>query len=228
MSIFKPLLSYLIPDSYKLRYLSYLPKLRTTKLKNKNVVNFEKRSELYNFINRKYINDKKINYLEFGVYKGESIKFWTKLNLNKDSRFFGFDTFTGLPENWDMFFSSIKQGRFSVRGKVPKLNDRRVKFVKGMFQKTLSNFLNKNKIGGTTIINLDADLYSSTLYVLTKLDDFIKPGTIVILDQFSSPMNELRALEDYSLSYQRKYKLIATHNFSKFSFFDCVAIKITK
>ena len=39
-------------------------------------------------------------FLEFGVYKGQSINILSKLKPNKI--FHGFDTFTGLPEEWDM------------------------------------------------------------------------------------------------------------------------------
>ena len=34
-----------------------------------------------------------INYLEFGVYTGESLRKWTALSNNTDSRFYGFDSF---------------------------------------------------------------------------------------------------------------------------------------
>jgi len=40
-----------------------------------------------------------INYLEFGVADGISFKWWVNRNKNANSKFIGFDTFTGLPED---------------------------------------------------------------------------------------------------------------------------------
>lgn len=42
-----------------------------------------------------------INYLEFGVYRGDSLRLWLDGISHPDSRFVGFDTFTGLPRDGD-------------------------------------------------------------------------------------------------------------------------------
>jgi len=76
--------------------------------------------------------------------------------------------FEGLPENW----LRRDKGFFSEKGKVPKIGDNRVSFVKGLYQDVLKNFLKNqqdlrlHKI--TLVINIDCDLYSSTLYVLNN------------------------------------------------------------
>ena len=60
------------------------------------------------------------------------------------------------------------------------------------------------------VINLDGDLYSSTLFCLTKLDSIISKGTIIRFDEFSSLEDEWVALRDYARSYYRDFEIIAS------------------
>ena len=41
-----------------------------------------------------------LNYLEFGVADGHSFNWWMTENISLIHRFYGFDTFTGLPEDF--------------------------------------------------------------------------------------------------------------------------------
>src|SRR5262249_40332260 len=138
-----------------------------------------------------------IDYLEFGVYKGESLMKWAALNSKLGSRFHGFDTFTGLPEDWHKFSKTVKERAFDVGGAVPKVADKRISFYKGLFQETLPSFLKDYSGGRSLVIHNDCDLYSASLYVLTQIDQIAKPGTIIIFDEFPSLLHEFRALEDY-------------------------------
>jgi hypothetical protein len=52
---------------------------------------FETRHDLYEYVSAEHLNGKPIDYLEFGVFRGESICFWSQLNTNPKSRFWGFD-----------------------------------------------------------------------------------------------------------------------------------------
>jgi O-methyltransferase len=62
---------------------------------------YHERYRLYELVSRsKDLAAMPIDYLEFGVYEGASIKWWLANNQNPSSRFFGFDTFTGLPAQW--------------------------------------------------------------------------------------------------------------------------------
>ena len=69
-------------------------------LKKQDAPRFDHRFKLYEHVQANHIGDQPINYLEFGVHKGESFAKWLELNPHKDSRFAGFDTFTGLPTDW--------------------------------------------------------------------------------------------------------------------------------
>jgi O-methyltransferase len=173
---------------------------------------FKNRYLLYEYINGSVLNQEPMDYLEFGVYQGESIRHWSRLNAAKASRFFGFDSFEGLPERWQgsvFGFNAMEKNAFDVGGSIPVIEDPRVEFVKGYFQDSLPGFLERFRPSNRLVIHMDADLYTSTLYVLCMLDRFIKKDTLIMFDEFASIAHEFRALKDYVTSFRRKYKLMA-------------------
>ena len=200
----------LIPNSLQLQYLANVPKLETWRKKYKNTFPiFPERYKMYDYINQEILNNDAINYLEFGVYQGDSFKHWVKANTNDSSKFYGFDTFTGLPEDWTNFTQTLSKNTFDVQGKFPDIEDDRVSFIKGVFQDTLDPFLEKFKSDKRLVIHNDSDMYSSTLYTLAQLNKIAVKGTIIIFDEFSSALHEFRALEDYCSAYGREYKVLA-------------------
>jgi len=151
-----------------------------------------------------------IDYMEFGVFEGKSLEYLCALDVNPASRFFGFDSFEGLPESWN----GSPPGTYSAKGKLPDLVDSRVEFVVGWFQSTLPEFLATYQPNNPLVIHNDSDLYTSTLFVLTALNSLIRPGTLVIFDEFYDPVNEFRALYEYAACCMRKFKLVSsTANF---------------
>jgi methyltransferase family protein len=169
---------------------------------------FRNPQALYSFINEKHFESgaDPFDYLEFGVYKGDSLRMWTNLNKNPSSRLFGFDSFEGLPENW---VASKPKGTFSTGGKTPDIGDSRVDFVVGLFQHSLSNFLSSYEPRNRLLIHNDSDLFSSTLYTLAILNPIIQPGTLIIFDEFNVVLDEYRALTSYASAFMRNYKIIA-------------------
>ncbi len=135
--------------------------------------------------------DSKILYLEFGVFEGYSIGWFSRHLSHPESRFYGFDSFEGLPEDW----GNKPKGTFSTRGLIPAIEDTRVHFVKGWFHDTLPDFAADGTDFDAVIVHMDAGLYSSTLFVLSQLwakyDSFH-----VIFDEFIS--HECRALYNFS------------------------------
>ena len=101
----------------------------------------DRREDLYDYINDEILKKNPIDYLEFGVGLGHSLKYWVNLNKNVQSKFYGFDTFEGLPEPFDRLRHTDPIGEFSNKGEQPKINDERVSYVKGLFQNTLKNFV---------------------------------------------------------------------------------------
>ncbi len=165
---------------------------------------FATRGELYRHI-ADLIGQVPIDYLEFGVHQGDSIRDWSQLNTHPDSRFVGFDFFEGLPEGW----SGLQAGHFSTGGMAPAIDDPRVHFVQGWFQDTLDDFLRDFAPRNRLLINNDSDLYSSTLYTLTKLDHLLVSGSIIFFDEFDDVQHEFRAFEDYCAAYRKDFRVLA-------------------
>ena len=120
------------------------------------------------------IFDGEINYLEFGVHKGKSLKLWVERNQHPDSLFVGFDSFEGLPDDWN---ADYPKGHFSTDKKTPDIPDERCSFQVGWFNKTLPKFVQEFSFNKLTIVHLDGDLYDSTLFVLCTLAPKLKKMT---------------------------------------------------
>ena len=169
-------------------------------------VNYMDRYKLYEYISQKENLNKSIVYIEFGVCSGESFKWWVKNNINIESKFYGFDTFTGLPENYGVY----KSGDMS--SSIPKLDDDRCEFIAGYFQKTLPRFINEENLDNRLVIHCDADLYSSTMFVLSSIAPYLKKDDIIFFDEFSVPTHEFKAFYDFVSGFQLKYELIGAIN----------------
>jgi len=165
------------------------------------------RYQIYDYLLEKENASEDINYLEFGVAYGNTMRWWVNNNKNKDTRFYGFDTFEGLPEDWHLY----KKGEMSPEN-IPLIDDSRVTFFKGLFQDTLRNFLNDFKDDKRKVINMDADLYTSTLYVLTTIAPLLKSNDIIIFDEFGVPLHEFKAFIEFVNSFYINYEVIAAVN----------------
>jgi O-methyltransferase len=197
--------------SWFLDRLNWDARLNATVKEFPSAVELGSREDLYRHVNDTLTgrSERAIDFLEFGVFEGASIGQWSALNQNPGSRFFGFDSFEGLPEDWH---SGKRQGAFSTGGKLPQIADSRVSFVAGWFQHSLRGFMASYRPQNQVLIHVDCDLYSSTLYCLTTLDPVISPGTLIVLDDFFDALHVYRALSDYCSAYMRQYKMLArTH-----------------
>ena len=153
-------------------------------------------------------------FYEFGVWHGMSFQYL----INTFKKGFGFDTFVGLPESWD----KVAKGSYSSFGNVPKIAGG--EFIVGEFKKTLPKFFSKKR-PLSSLINFDADLYSSTLDALNYSKGVIDKKSILIFDEFL--MNEkweddeYKALNEFCEKFNFKYEVLAVSFFSK-----QVAVKI--
>jgi O-methyltransferase len=158
-----------------------------------------------------------LDYFEFGVSAGFSFKWWLQHNTDPSSKFFGFDTFEGLPEKWGPF----EQGAMAFTLESLQINDPRASFYKGLFQQTLIPFLDRYENANRKLIHIDSDLFSSAIFTLSQLYRFLKPGDIILFDEFAVPQHEFLAFKIFTESFYVKYEVIGAANNYLF-----VAIKI--
>jgi O-methyltransferase len=169
---------------------------------------YSKRENLYHYLVKEEVKDVPIQYLEFGVCGGTSFQWWVSHNTNTESRFHGFDTFEGLPEDWGPY----KKGDMGTNSQTPDIKDERVQFHQGLFQQTFPNFRAKISMHQKKVIHLDADLYSSTLYVLTSIAPYLQKGDIILFDEFLVPTHEFLAYDNFVKSFYINLELIAAAN----------------
>ena len=86
-----------------------------------NSIMFDVEADIQKFAIKEAIKNDKYNdmfYLEFGVFKGKSINFFSKYV----KKIYGFDSFEGLREHWAGALNAPK-GTFNLDKKIPALND---------------------------------------------------------------------------------------------------------
>ena len=224
-----PITLIFYPFTKLMLFISYLNMLLVWVYKNKKKFkyrepisfnrNYKNRYNLYKYISDNHLkNNTQIIYLEFGVAGGDSVKWWLNENKNSSSSFYGFDTFEGLPESWGILY---KKGDMNYDES--QMEDNRVKLVKGLFQDTLFPFIQENKdsLNSTVrkIIHLDADLYSSTIFVLTQLYPYLKSGDIILFDEFNVPLHEFKAFKEFTdVFYIELEPLGAVNNYMQTAF----------
>lgn len=142
--------------------------------------------------------------LEFGVFKGESINYIA--SIVPKQIVYGFDSFNGLPEYWRTDFP---KELFKLNELPPVKSN--VKLIVGLFQDKLEYFLD-NHSKHISFVHMDADLYSSTKYVLFTLAryDRLRVGTIIQFDEFYNYpnwniMGEYKAFNEFINEYNVEY-----------------------
>jgi hypothetical protein len=142
--------------------------------------------------------------IECGVADGASLR-----HLARDSarRFHGFDSFEGLPEAWAGTFE--QKGKFGRSGTLPEVPSN-VALHKGWFEQTLPAFLAAHPDDSVAFLHVDCDIYSSTVTVLRMLASRLRPGAVLVFDEYFNYPNwqrhEWRAFQEFirdtGLSYR--------------------------
>ena len=113
--------------------------------------------------------------LEFGVWKGRSIRMLARLFT--DGRLTGFDTFSGFPDDGRTDW----QQDFRVR-RLPRV-PAQVELVVGRFEDTLAPFLQRHDPEPIALVHVDCDLFSATRTVLETLGSRLGPGSVLVFDE---------------------------------------------
>lgn len=175
----------------------------------KPIKNYADRVNLHAYVSEKFdLKNIQIQFYEFGVASATSFKWWLNENKNPESQFWGFDTFEGLPEDWHFY----KKGDMGFE--MPNIEDNRARFFKGLFQDTFHPFLAEYPIkkGVQKVIHMDADLYSSTLFILTSIAPHLTEGDIILFDEFNVPNHEFAAWTAFVKSYYVQYEVLGAVN----------------
>jgi O-methyltransferase len=220
--IFEPFTGFMT----NLTYMSKLSKWRRTTPVNgyndwyQRSWDYNRREKLYEaIISQENLDSLAVDYFEFGVAGGSSFRWWLDHNNNPGSRFYGFDTFEGLPED----FGPFAKGTMAVALESLNITDTRAGFYKGLFQDTLIPFLDQYKSERRKLIHMDADIFSATLFTLSQLYRHLREGDIIMFDEFAVPTHEFMAFKIFAESFYLKYEVIAAANNYLF-----LAIKIKK
>jgi len=170
------------------------------------VKSFPDRISMHQHLSSSFVNPKdKIHFMEFGVYLGQTYAIWVAGNKNPQSKFVGFDTFTGLPEDW----GSEKKGSYSAEGNLPDIQDSRSNWQVGLIQETLPFYVNRISKEEKIVIHIDVDLYNASLITLFYLQPYLQEGDIIIFDDFftfTKTTHEFKAFCDFLELFNTPYK----------------------
>ena len=181
---------------------------------------YNRRYKLYEEVSKQEgLSNSTLDYFEFGVSSGSSFRWWLAHNSNSQSNFYGFDTFEGLPEA----FGPYGKGSMAATLESINITDPRARFYKGLFQDTLVHFLDQYQGKNRKLIHMDADLFSSTIFVFSQLYRFLNDGDIIFFDEFAVPTHEFQAFKIFTESFYVDYEVVGAANNYLF-----LAVKIKK
>ena len=140
--------------------------------------------------------------LEFGVFTGETYCYQAEQMLQQyeASRLIGFDSWQGLPDETEGVWAPDRHqpGEFSapkaeVLDKLDKLGAEaggdRFQLIDGFFSESLTNDLRRG-IGDLIFVNIDVDIYKSTIELLDFVGPILRPGVILYWDDWKDPKDQ--------------------------------------
>ena len=151
-------------------------------------------------------------FYEFGVWRASSFRYL----IQTFKKGYGFDTFIGLTEDWEVGSHLEKKGSYSNAGNIPQVEGG--EFIVGAFEDTLPGFFSESR-PVASVMNFDADLYSSTICALNHSKPVMDKDTVLIFDQFiineSWEQDEFKALNEFCSANDLSYEVVAISFFTK-------------
>lgn len=148
--------------------------------------------------------------LEFGVRRGTSLDHIADA-AGQDVH--GFDSFEGLPEGW----VNSPRGVLTTGSQLPPVRDNAHLHV-GWFEDSLPPFLAAHP-EPVRLVNVDSDIYASARTVLTALADRVRPGTVIVFDEYignrSWRDDEYRAFQEFAAENAVQYEYFAASPYTK-------------
>lgn len=194
--------------------------------------------------NTNYLQNKV--FLEFGVFKGDSIlnfyELYCKNNIN--SVFYGFDSWQDLPKELidKNNPTGWRLGKFSTDGYInPKLlTNTNINLINGWFSDTLTkelaNTIGKKSVG---LVHMDCDIYTSTVECLEWLIqyDLLADTSFIIYDDWGAyltvpgcgewEVGEAKAHKEISEKYNLNFELISKDTIDP-NFYEITIWKLCK
>ena len=143
--------------------------------------------------------------IELGVAGGSSLRF---LASQTAGPIYGFDSFAGLPEDWQ---PSFRTGSFA-QARLPANLPPNAHLVIGMFDDTLPAFV-AERPEPVRFLHVDCDLYASTKAGFAAFGSRLAAGSVIVFDEFLNYPgwrdHEYRAFCEFIDATGRRFRFIA-------------------
>jgi len=163
-------------------------------------------------------------FVELGTYKGRTTNFLAALNPRKT--IYTFDSYQGLPIDWDRGDLLIPGNLFAwPKGEPLPSFLLNVELREGWFSETLPKFV-EIQDEPIAFLHVDCDIYESAAHGLDLLGPKMADKTIILFDEFYNYPNfrnhEVKAFEEFLEKYAFQAEYIAYN-----AFHEQVAVRIT-